>query len=475
VSELIPSVANGSRWSNVIRPLRSRNYRLFFVGQGVSLIGTWMQITALLWLVGTRFPDERTAAFWLGVVGFSGQIPAFLLTPLAGAWADRWNRRRMVIATQALAMLQSFVLAALTLTGKIEMWQIVALSLWSGAINAVDVPTRQAFVVEMIDRPEDLTSAIALNSSIFNAGRLVGPALGGILTALLGVGVCFLLNGFSFLAVIVALLAMRVKPRPARIRKHVIHNLVEGLEYAFKFPPIRALLLIMALVSLLGAPYSSLLPAFAVHVLSCGPRGYGALVAAVGVGALAGAISLASRSSVRGLGRVIVLAPVLFGAGLIGFSLNRSFSLALLLMPVLGLGQILLMASCNTVLQTIVDDDKRGRVMSFYSMSFMGMFPLGNLLAGVAAREMGLSLTIALGGAACVLGALDFWRKLPALRKLLHPIYASKGIIPEVATGLQAATEQSGGSEQGAGGTAPDGQQAETPAESEGQKPVARE
>ena len=440
MSEFAPDSPRGSRWNNIVRPLRSRNYRLFFMGQGISLTGTWMQRTALLWLVGTMYADEKTAAFWLGVVGFASQIPALLLTPLAGALADRWNRRRMLLGAQSLAMVQSFLLAFLTLSGEMHIWQIVALSLWLGVVNAVDVPTRQSFVIEMVERPEDLTGAIALNSSLVNAGRLAGPALGGLMTALFGVGACFLLNGFSFLAVILALLVMRTKPRPKQPgRKHVFQNLAEGLVYAFTFPPIRALLLIMALVSLAGMPYHSLLPAFTRHLLHGGPKGYGALVAAAGIGALSGALYLASRFSVRGLLRMIAIAPALFGSLLLVFSLNRSFPLALVLMPMLGLGQMLLMASCNTVLQTIVDDDKRGRVMSFYSLSFMGVAPLGNLLAGVAAREFGSAATMAVGGVACVLGAIEFSRRLPRLRRLIRPIYASKGIVTEVAAGSPAA------------------------------------
>jgi MFS family permease len=440
--------AFGLRLANIVRPLRSRNYRLFFMGQGLSLIGTWMQRTAQLWLVGTMFPDARTAAFWLGVVGFSGQIPALVLTPLAGALADRWNRRHMVIGTQVVAMLQSFALAALALSGKIEIWHIIFLSMWLGASDAVDIPTRQSFVIEMLDKPEDLTNAIALNSSIVNGGRLIGPALGGIMTAFFGVGICFLFNGFSFLAVIIALLAMRVKPRPAvTARKHVILNLAEGFSYAFNFPPIRALLLIMALVSLFGTPYASLLPAFAVHFLSAGPRGYGALVAGIGVGALAGALFLASRSSVRGLGRIMLIAPALVGAGLIILSFTRSYPLAMLIVPITGLGQMLLMASCNTVLQTIVEDDKRGRVMSFYSLSFMGIMPLGNLLAGFAASRIGLPATIAIGGSACILGAIEFARRLPTVRRHIRPIYISKGIIQEVVEGVQSAEERSNRSE----------------------------
>ncbi len=274
MSDSVSNATKGSRWANLARALRSRNYRLFFMGQGLSLVGTWMQRTALLWLISTKFPDERIAAFWLGVVGFSGQIPSLALTPMAGVLADRWNRHRMVVGTQTLAMIQAFVLAVLTLTGMIEIWHIIALSLWLGAVNAIDIPVRQSFVVEMVDRPDDLTNAIALNSSIVNAGRLVGPALGGLLTALFGVGICFLVNGLSYLAVIVALLAMRIKPRRIRSSKrHVLHHLAEGLGYAFKFPPIRALLLIVALVSLVGIPYLSLLPALARHVFLCGPKG----------------------------------------------------------------------------------------------------------------------------------------------------------------------------------------------------------
>jgi len=436
------SIENGSRWAHFGSALRSRNYRLFFMGQGLSLIGTWMQRTALMWLIGTMFPSERIAAFWLGVVGFSGQIPSLVLTPLAGALADRWNRRRMVVVAQTLAMTQAFVLAALALTGKIELWHIVALSLWLGAVNAVDIPTRQAFLVEMVEGPDDLSNAIALNSSIVNVGRLAGPALGGILTALVGAGVCFLLNGLSFLAVIAALFAMRLKPRPPQpTHKHVLRDLADGFSYAFHFAPIRSLLLVMALVSLVGIPYSSLLPVFARHVLSTGAQGYGALMAGVGVGALVGAVYLAGRSTVRGLGRVIAFAPALMGTGLVVFAVSRSFALSLALTPFLGLGQILLMAACSTVLQTIVDDDKRGRVMAFYSLSFLGMMPLGQLLAGVASRQVGPSWTVAVGGVLCIAAAIVFSRRLPTLRALVRPIYVRKGIIPEVAAGLQSAAE----------------------------------
>ncbi len=420
---------NGLRWTNITRALKSPNYRLFFIGQGISLVGTWMQRTALLWLVSTQYHDVRNAAFWLGVVGFSGQIPSILLTPLAGALADRWNRHRMIIITQLLAMVQALILAALTLIGLIEIWHIIVLSLWLGAVNAMDVPTRQSFMVEMVDKPEELNSAIALNSSIVNSGRMIGPALGGIMTALFGAGFCFLLNGLSFLAVLVALMAMRLKKRIiASANKRIVSHIVEGFRYAMGFPPIRSLLLLRASVSLFGMPYASLLPVFASHLLGGGPKSYGLLVTGVGLGALSSAIYLASRSSVRGLGKVIVIATVVLGAGLIIFSTSRIFLLSLLLMPLLGMGQMLVMASTNTILQTIVDDDKRGRVMSFNALAFMGMVPIGNLLAGVLAGRIGPSMTIAIGGGLCIVEAIIFGRSIPELRKLVLPIYAQRGI-----------------------------------------------
>jgi predicted MFS family arabinose efflux permease len=410
------------RWSNVARALRSRNYRLFFMGQGLSLIGTWMQRTALLWLVSTMFADVRIAAFWLGMVAFCSHIPALLLTPIAGALADRWDRRRMLLATQLLAMVQAFALSALVLTGTVDIRLILLLALWIGVVDAVDIPTRQAFVIELVDRPEDLHNAIALNSSIVNGGRLIGPALGGVVTALFGAGACFLLNGMSYLAVLAALLAMRIsRRRLSTTRAGVIEHLAEGFRYASTTGPIRSLLLLMALVSLAGFPYASLLPAFAKHILHLGPNGYGTLVAGAGMGALVGAIVLAGRDSSRGLDKVIAAAPALLGATMIGFSLSRSYPLSLMLMPLLGVGQIMLMAAGNTVLQTIVDEDKRGRVMSFYSLAFMGMMPLGSLLAGFASRHFGPSATMAVGGAVCMAGALVFVRNLPTVRNVMHP------------------------------------------------------
>lgn len=436
---------NGSRWANLGRALKSRNYRLFFFGQGVSLIGTWMQRAALSWVIAVWYPDERVASFWVGIVGFAGQIPAFVLAPLAGVLADRWNRHHMVVSTQTMAMVQAFVLAGLMFAGVLEIWHVIVLAFFLGAVTGVDVPTRQSFVIEMVDRPEDLNNAIALNSSVVNGGRLIGPALGTMLIWLIGAGWCFLTNGLSYLAVIFALLAMTIKPRQvAPTKKRVLHHLAEGASYAFKSRPIISLLAIMTLVSLAGIPYASLLAVFAKHVLNGGPMHFGFLMSGVAIGALAAGIHLAMRTSVRGLGRFVAFAPVLMGVALIAFSMSPSFWISLAIMPFIGLGQMLLMASCNTIIQTIVDDDKRGRVMSFYSMSFMGMVPLGNLMAGFVALHIGPQLTVAIGGSICILGGLNFARKLPALRKLVHPIYVRKGIIPEVAVGLQVASEMNG-------------------------------
>lgn len=415
------SSAATSRWAHMGRALRSRNYRLFFYGQGVSMIGTWMQRTALLWLVGMRFDDERTAALWLGVVGFCGQIPSLVLTPLAGALADRWNRHRMVVGAQVLAMIQAFVLAGMAFTNHLEMWHIIALSVWLGAVHAVDIPARQSFMLEMLDTPEDLPNAIALNSTLVNLGRLVGPALGGVVAAMMGASVCFLLNGLSFLSVIAALLFMRLPAATKKtVHRHILHNMLEGFQYAWRVVPIRSTLLLMSLVSLVAVPYVSLLPAMARHGLSCEAGGYGLLVAAAGMGALLGAVHLAGRRSAIGLERVMGVAPCVMGVALVVFAWNHSFWVALVLMGMVGMGQMLLIASGNTLLQTMVDDDKRGRVMSFYSLSFMGVMPLGNLLAGVAARHIGTSWTLTTGGILCVAGAVGFRAALPALAAALE-------------------------------------------------------
>ena len=421
----------------LFRSLKHRNFRLFFMGQGISLIGTWMQMTAVAWLVWRL----SHSALLLGLVGFASRIPTFVLAPFAGVLVDRVNRHHLVILTQVLSMAQALMLAGLMYSGRIEIWHIIALSLLLGFINALDIPARQSFLVQMLDRREDLTNAIALNSSMVNGARLIGPAVAGFLIAGVGEALCFLINGLSYIAVIAGLLMMRIQPNP-RVDRHtaVLESLREGFRYAFGFPPIRSLLLLLALVSLAGASYAQLLPIFAQQILHGDARTQGFLVSATAVGALAGALYLAGRRSVRGLERVIAWAPAVFGAGLIALGLSTRLWLTLPVMTVIGLGLMVQMASTNTVLQTIVDDDKRGRIMSFYSMAFMGMVPLGSLIAGVLAQYIGAPLTVILGGTCCIAGSIDFARRLPALRELVRPIYVRKGIILEVADDLPPAS-----------------------------------
>ncbi len=423
--------------AGVLRALRSRNYRLFIAGQGISLVGTWIQQIAMSWLVYTL----THSAFLLGLVGFSSQIGMFVLSPLAGVVADRVNRHRLLILTQSLAMLQALVLGTLVLVHSVAVWQIVALSLFISVVNAFDMPTRQAFLIEMIEDRADLANAIALNSSMVNGARLVGPAVAGVLIAAAGVGACFLINAASYLAVIAALLAMRLAARvPHGPVRRIGHELREGFAYTFGFGPTRDIILLLALVSVAAMPYSTLMPIFAVQLLHGGPSTLGFLSAAAGVGALAGAVALASRRSVRGLGRWIPIACGGFGAALIGFAFSRSMALSLLLQALVGLAMLTHLAVSNTILQTIAGDEWRGRVMSFYGMAFMGMMPFGSLLAGALAHRIGAPRTVALGGAVCIAGAAVFAARLPALRRLVRPIYRERGIIPEVAAGIEAAT-----------------------------------
>jgi MFS family permease len=430
-----------ARLSSAFRSLRHRNFRLFLGGQIVSVTGTWMQQVALSWLVYRL----THSAFLLGLVGFAGQIPALFLAPFAGVWADRWDRRLMVLATQALAMLQALVLAALVYSGVVAVWHLVALSLFLGLVAAVDVPARQSFLVQMVGGRDDLANAIALNSSAFNAARLVGPAIAGVLIARYNEETVFLLNGASYAAVIMALLAIRVPPRSAPTGPPLSpwRTLREGVSDVAGVAPIRTLLLLVGLVGVAGVPYRVLMPVFATDVLHGDAHTLGFLMGAIGVGALAGALSLAARRGVRGLGRLIVVAVALFGAALVGFSLSRSFILSLVLVLFAGFGVMVQMASSNTILQTIVDDDKRGRVMSFYAAAFMGTMPIGSLLAGFLADLVGAPQTVLIGGLACLLGALAFSRALPALREQIRPIYVRLGIIPQVAAGLESATEPS--------------------------------
>lgn len=412
-----------------LRTLHHRNFRLFFGGQGISLIGTWMQQIAMSWLIYSL----TGSALVLGIVGFAGQIPTFLLAPFAGVLVDRWDRHRILVFTQTLAMIQAFILAFLVMRGTIAVWHILALSVFLGLVNGFDIPARQSFIADMIiEKREDLGNAIALNSAMFNGARLLGPSIAGMLIAVAGEGMCFLINAVSYLAVIAALLAMKITPRKTEAKgTRVLHELMEGYTYTFNFAPIKSILLLLGLVSLMGVPYTILMPIFAKDILHGGPHTLGFLMAASGAGALIGAIYLASRKSVRGLGKIIAVSTSIFGIGLIAFSLSSVLWLSMLLMLLTGFGMMVQMASSNTVLQTIVDDDKRGRVMSFYTMAFMGAVPFGSLLAGSFASRIGAPSTLMIGGVFCILGSVMFARRLPLLRETIRPIYVRMGIISE--------------------------------------------
>lgn len=422
------SAGSGSGFRFMVRALRHRNFRLYFAGQGVSLVGTWIQQTAMGWLVYRL----TNSPFLLGVVGFTGMAPALLFTPLAGVLADRFDRRKLLILTQLLAMVQALALGVLALTGVVAFWQIVPLSLFVGIVNALDAPTRQAFVLDLVERREDLANAIALNSSMFNGARLIGPSMAGLLIAATGEGLCFVINGLSFLAVVAALLAVRVRPgRRATQGESILRGLVDGVRYAARTEPVRAILLYLSIVSFVGMPYPVLLPIFARDVLRGGPHTLGFLMASAGIGALLGALTLAGRKTVVGLGRWIVRATCAFGVGLVGIALSRVVWLSYGLMVLAGFGMMVTMASCNTMVQTIADDDKRGRVMSLYTMAFMGMVPLGSLLAGAVASRVGAPATLAASGGCCILLALASYSRLPRLRKVIQPIYLRLGLDTE--------------------------------------------
>ncbi|HEX6135665.1 MAG TPA: MFS transporter [Longimicrobiales bacterium] len=428
-----------ARIALALRALRHRNFRLFTIGQSLSLIGTWMQQVAISWLVYRL----TGSAFLLGLVGFMGQGPGFVLAPFAGELADRYNKHRIVIMTQAAMMIQALLLGVLVLTGHVTVGWILLLMAVLGAANGFDIPARQSFLIEMVGDRDDLPNAIALNSSIFNAARLVGPAIAGFAIAAIGEGWVILLNGVSYLFVLAGLFSMRLTPRPPRVGAGpVLRRVREGFSYAYGFRPIRSILALVAVVSLVGVPFSVLLPVIATDVLGGGPQTLGVLMAAMGLGALSGALFLASRSTVVGLGRVIIAAAALFGSALMLLALARSILIALPLLALAGFGMMAQMASSNTVLQTLVDDDKRGRVMSLYTMAFTGTVPLGSLLIGWAASQVGAPAAIAVGGAICVVAAFRFGRRLPVLREIVRPIYARMGILPEVARGIQAATHQ---------------------------------
>ncbi len=474
--------------SATFRALGHYNYRLFFAGQGISLIGTWMTRVATSWLV-----YEITEKDWiLGIVSFAGQIPILILAPLAGAWVEAANRYRILIATQVFSMVQSLVLAWLSLAHLIDVWQIVVLAIMQGVINAVDTPARQAFLIEMIEDRRDLSNAIALNSSMFNGARLIGPSIAGMLYAQVGAGYCFLIDGLSYLAVIAALLAMRVKPHVHAVRKHDIwHDLAEGYFYVYRQRALRAIFLLLGLVSIVGVPYMTLMPVFAndlardvghgVHADTApvaardiksngadgthsgpyksperaksnaiepttklskdGARIYGFLLAATGSGALCGALFLASRASILGLGRVIAFNATMFGISVVVFAFSPWLWLSLTTCFTAGFGIMAHMAASNTIVQTVVDDDKRSRVMGFYTMTVLGLTPVGSLLSSGLVVVIGSPYTVAIGGLLSLAGALNFIWRLPALRKAARPMLEKAGVLEPIATGLQSATQ----------------------------------
>lgn len=421
----------------ILRAFKHRNYRLFFSGQGISLIGTWMQQIALGWLV-YRLTDS---AFLLGVVSFSSQIPTFLLASFAGVLADRYDKHKIIIVTQFMAMIQATILAILTLTDSIHVWHVISLAVFIGVINAFDMPTRQTFIIDLVEDKNDLPNAIALNSSMFNAARLIGPTIAGILISLFGEGICFLINAISYIAVISALLSMRIKPSTIEVKKEkVLKGLKEGIKYAYNFIPIRTLLILIGIANLAGMPYTVLMPVFAKDILHGDANTLGYLLGAVGVGAFVGAMYLASRKTVIGLGKWISIAGTIFSIGLILFSFSTSLLFSVPLMVLAGFGMMMTMASSNTLIHTLVDDDKRGRIMSLYVMAFMGTAPFGSLIAGALSNEIGAPNTILLSGITCLFSALWFAKQLPTLRKHVKPIYIKLGIIPEVSKGLQSTT-----------------------------------
>jgi MFS family permease len=401
----------GSRWQVAWRALRHRNFQLFFSGQLISLIGTWMQSVAQSWLVYRM----TGSALLLGSVGFASQVPVFLFAPLGGIAADRFNRRQIVIATQTASMALAFILAALTLFHKVQVWHVFVLASLLGIVNAFDIPGRQSFLVDMVGK-EDLMNAIALNSSMFNGARVIGPAVAGILVAKIGEGWCFFANAVSYIAVIIGLLLMRVIAPVRAVMASPFEHMMEGFRFVNQTAPIRALLLLLGLVSLVGMPYVVLMPIFADQILHGGARGLGILMGATGVGALLGALTLAFREGVKGLGRWVAWCCGGFGASLVIFALSRTFWVSVILLLPVGYCMMLQMACSNTLIQVMVPDALRGRVMAVYSMMFMGMAPIGALFGGAMAERLGAPHTIAIGGLASLLGACWFGLHLPKIR-----------------------------------------------------------
>jgi MFS family permease len=422
-SERVTATAHGKLWQ-AMRSLRHGNFQLFFGGQLISLVGTWMQSVAQSWLVYRL----TGSSLLLGAVGFASQIPVFLVAPIGGTIADRHNRHRLIIATQSASMVLASILAWVTLSGRVQVWHIFVLAALLGVVNAFDIPGRQAFLVDMVGR-EDLMNAIALNSSMFNGARIIGPAVAGILVAAVGEGWCFFVNAVSYVAVIAGLMMMDVRryERPARTAS-TLENIVEGFQYVRQTGPIRALLLLLGLVSLVGMPYAVLMPIFADRILHVGATGLGLLMGATGVGALLGALTLAAKQSLKGLGKWVAVCAVGFGVSLILFSFSRSMWLSMVLLLPVGFTMMVEMASSNTLIQSMVPDHLRGRVMAVYSMMFMGMAPFGSFFAGALADRLGAPITVAIGGLACIAGSALFAARLPGWRAEARQLIIAQGV-----------------------------------------------
>jgi MFS family permease len=411
---------------NLFRALLSKNFRLFFIGQGISLIGTWMQQTAMSWLVYRL----TKSSLLLGTTAFFGQIPNLFISPFIGVFLDRFNKHKILITTQSLALLQALILSILTLTNKIEVWHIVLLSLFLGIINSIDAPSRQSFVVEMVDRKEDLGNAIALNSFLFNSARLIGPTISGITVALIGEGMCFLINAISYLAVIFALFLMKLKPRKFESSSNNLFNdFKEGINYSFNFIVIRYVLIFIAISSIVSSFYNVLMPIFASNIYHGGPQTLGFLMSAVGSGAIIGAIYLAGRKSVIGIENIIVYSLGSAGIGLILFSLSKNLVFAIFILIIVGTSFMLNSVCSNTLVQTVIDDHIRGRVMSLYVMFFMGSMPIGSFIGGFLGNIIGPTYTVFLGGVICILSSFIYFSRLNLLKEKIYFIYRQKGII----------------------------------------------
>jgi MFS family permease len=412
--------------SHAWRALRHPNFKLFFFGQSISVIGNWMTRLATTWLVYRM----THSALLLGVVSFAGQIVSFALGPMAGVWVERLNRRKLLVWTQAAAAAQSLALAALTLTHMITLGEIILLTAFQGVINAFDMPGRQSFLVQMVEDREDLSNAIAINSSMANGARLIGPAIAGLVVAAAGEGWCFLLDGVSYFAVIASLLLMHITPLEIQRRAaSMLEQIQEGWEYVSTFRPVRTILLLLALLSLMGYSYSVLLPLFAAQVLHGGASTLGWLTGASGIGAFVSALSLAVRKSVRGLTRMLQIASAMLGGGLMLLGLSHTLWLSLLLMVFVGFGLIQSASVSNTIIQSLVPEDKRARAMSYYTMAFFGAAPFGSLFAGALAHRIGAPYTAMVTGACCIAGSLWFAIERPKIRAVMRPIYEEMGLL----------------------------------------------